>query len=116
MPVIEPNYLIKRIVFLIFFMVTMAGSNADPELQSLALVIAGNLQKHYGMDNVDIEVVAYGPGLGILTADGPNAKQVKSLLQHNVKFSACEGTLKFMETKNGKQQYLSRKRHLKKIS
>ena len=86
--------------------VVVQSSSSDPELQGLALVIAGNLQKHYGMDNVDIEVVAYGPGLGILTADSPNAKKVKSLLEHNIKFSACEGTLKFMEANNGKRPKL----------
>ncbi|WP_455222451.1 DsrE family protein [Kaarinaea lacus] len=86
--------------------VVVQSSSSDPELQGLALVIAGNLQKHYGMDNVEIEVVAYGPGMGILTADSPNAKKVKSLLDHNVKFSACEGTLKFMEANNGKRPKL----------
>lgn len=86
--------------------VVVQSSSSDPELQGLALVIAGNLQKHYGMDNVDIEVVAYGPGLGILAADSPNAKKVKSLLEHNIKFSACEGTLKFMEANNGKRPKL----------
>jgi intracellular sulfur oxidation DsrE/DsrF family protein len=86
--------------------VVVQSSSSDPELQGLALVIAGNLQKHYGMDNVDIEVVAYGPGLGILTAESPNAAKVKSLLEHNVKFSACEGTLKFMEANNGKRPKL----------
>ena len=86
--------------------VVLQSSNSDPELQGLALVIAGNLQKHYGMDNVDIEVVAYGPGLGILTAEGPNADKVKSLLDHNIKFSACEGTLKFMEANKGKRPKL----------
>jgi len=86
--------------------VVVQSSSSDPELQGLALVIAGNLQKHYGMDNVEIEVVAYGPGLGILTADGPNAKKVKSLLDHNVKFSACEGTMKFMEAQSGKRPKL----------
>ena len=86
--------------------VVVQSSSSDPELQGLALVIAGNLQKHYGMDNVDIEVVAYGPGLGILAADSPNAAKVKSLLDHNIKFSACEGTLKFMESNNGKRPKL----------
>ncbi|MGD8567778.1 MAG: DsrE family protein [Gammaproteobacteria bacterium] len=86
--------------------VVLQSSSSDPELQGLALTIAGNLQKHYGMDNVDIEVVAYGPGLGIMTADSPYAKKVKSLLDHNVKFSACEGTLKFIEAKQGKRPKL----------
>jgi len=86
--------------------IVIQSSSSDPELQGLALVIAGNLQKHYGMDNVDIELVAYGPGLGILTKENPNAQKVKSLLDNNIKFSACEGTLKFMESKNGKRPNL----------
>jgi len=86
--------------------IVIQSSSSDPELQGLALIIAGNLQKHYGMDKVHIEVVAYGPGLGILTADSPNAEKVKSLIDHNIKFSACEGTLKFMESQNGKRPKL----------
>ena len=80
--------------------IVIQSSSSDPELQNLALIIAGNLQKHYGMDKVDIEVVAYGPGLGILTQDGSHADKVKSLIEHNIKFSACEGTLKFMASQN----------------
>ena len=86
--------------------IVIQSSSSDPELQSLALIIAGNLQKHYGMDKVHIEVVAYGPGLGILTADSPHAEKVKSLIDHDIKFSACEGTLKFMESQNGKRPEL----------
>lgn len=80
--------------------IVIQSSSSDPELQNLALIIAGNLQKHYGMDKVHIEVVAYGPGLGILTQDGPHASKVKSLIDHNIKFSACEGTLSFMASQN----------------
>ena len=86
--------------------VVIQSSSADPELQGLALVIAGNLQKHYGVDNIDIEMVAYGPGLGILTADGPNAAKVKSLVDHNIQFKACEGTLKFIQAQSGKRPEL----------
>jgi len=80
--------------------VVIQSSNSDPELQNLALVIAGNLQKHYGMDNVQIEVVAYGPGFGILTKGNPNEQKVKSLIAQDVKFSACEGTMKFIASQN----------------
>lgn len=80
--------------------VVIQSSSSDPELQGLALVIAGNLQKHYGMDNVHIEVVAYGPGFGILTKGNPNEQKVKSLAAQNVKFSACEGTMKFIASQN----------------
>ncbi len=42
-------------------------SSDDARTQKIALNNAVNLQKLYGMDNVTIEVVAYGPGLGLLT-------------------------------------------------
>jgi intracellular sulfur oxidation DsrE/DsrF family protein len=80
--------------------VVIQSSSSDPEAQNLVLVIAGNLQKHYGMDDVYIEVVAYGPGFGILTKGNPNEQKVKSLIAQNVKFSACEGTMKFLASKN----------------
>jgi intracellular sulfur oxidation DsrE/DsrF family protein len=87
--------------------VVLQSSSADPDTQGLVLVIAGNLQKHYGMDNVKIEVVAYGPGLGLLTKENPNAKKVKSLADHNITFSACGGTLAFMEKQTGKRPELT---------
>ena len=80
--------------------VVIQSSSSDPELQGLALTIAGNLQKHYGMDNVQIELVGYGPGFGILTKGNPNEQKVKSLIAQDVKFSACEGTMKFLASKN----------------
>ncbi len=80
--------------------IVIQSSSSDPELQGLALIIAGNLQKHYGMDKVHIEVVAYGPGLGILTQDSQHADKVKNLIEHDIKFSACEGTLDFMASQN----------------
>lgn len=80
--------------------VVIQSSNSDPELQGLALVIASNLQKHYGMDNVEIEVVGYGPGFGILTKGNPNEQKVVNLIAQDVKFSACEGTMKFIASQN----------------
>ena len=41
----------------------------DPGLQSMALSNVVNIQESYGIDNVEIEVVAYGPGLSLLTDD-----------------------------------------------
>ena len=41
-------------------------SSSDPVTQTLVLNNAVNIRKHYG-DNVDVVVVAYGPGLSLLT-------------------------------------------------
>ena len=75
-------------------------STDDARTQKIALNNAVNLQKVYGIDNVDIEIVAYGPGLGLLTKKSKQAKRVKSLALQNIKFSACGNTIKKVTKKN----------------
>lgn len=77
-------------------------SSDDPKLHKLVLNNASNVQTHYGMDNVTIEVVAYGPGLTILTEQSKEAVRVKSLAQQNIVFSACNNTMKKIQRKTGK--------------
>lgn len=81
-------------------------STDDPRTQKIALNNAVNLQKLYGMDNVTIEVVAYGPGLGLLTAKSKQKDRVKSLAMQNITFSACNNTMKKVAKKTGKEPKL----------
>ncbi|WP_455203618.1 DsrE family protein [Kaarinaea lacus] len=81
-------------------------STDDARTQKIALNNAVNLQKLYGMDNVSIEVVAYGPGLGLLTSKSDQADRVKSLAMQNITFSACGNTMKKIEKKSGKKPAL----------
>ncbi len=81
-------------------------SSNDPLTQKIALNNAVNLQKHYGMDNITIEVVAFGPGLGLLTTKSSQAGRVKSLALQDIKFSACSNTMKVMAKKTGKKPEL----------
>ena len=82
-------------------------STDDARTQKIALNNAVNLQKLYGMDNVTIEVVAYGPGLGLLTTKSKEAPRVKSLAMQNIKFSACGNTMAKIEKKTGKKPQLT---------
>lgn len=77
-------------------------SSADPLTQKIALNNAVNVQKEFGMDNIKIEIVAFGPGLGMLITSKKNkqAKRVKSLAMQNITFSACGNTMKKMAKKN----------------
>ncbi|MEA3413643.1 MAG: DsrE family protein [Pseudomonadota bacterium] len=77
-------------------------STDDPRTQKIALNNAVNLQKAYGMDNVQIEVVAYGPGLGIFTGKSAESSRVPSLSQQDIKFSACGNTMDKVKRKSGK--------------
>ena len=81
--------------------------DGDPETQSRALSVANNLIKHYGgPDFVDIEIVAYGPGISLLYADSPNRERISSLLTNDVRFVGCLNTLKTIERKTGKRPQL----------
>jgi intracellular sulfur oxidation DsrE/DsrF family protein len=87
--------------------VVIQVSSADPVTQKIALNNAVNLQKLYGMDNVVVEIVAYGPGLSLMTKASDNAKRVESLAMQNINFSACMNTMKKVEKKTGKKPMLS---------
>ena len=76
-------------------------STDDARTQKIALNNAVNLQKLYGVDNVDIEIVAYGPGLGLLTKKSGQADRVTSLAMQDITFSACGNTMKKVAKKTG---------------
>lgn len=76
-------------------------STDDPRTQKIALNNAVNLQKHYGIDNIKVEIVAYGPGIGLLTAKSQQKDRIESLLMQEITFSACMNTLNNIEKKTG---------------
>ena len=77
-------------------------STDDPRTQSMALNNAVNVQKELGIDNVIIEIVAYGPGLSMLTPKSKASIRVPSLAMQNITFSACGNTMHSIEEKTGK--------------
>ena len=87
--------------------VVIQVSTDDVRTQTIAMNNAVNLQKHYGMDNVAIEIVAFGPGLGMLTAKNDNSLRVQSLLAQHIEFSACGNTINNIEKKKGKKPMLT---------
>ncbi len=78
-------------------------STDDVRTQNIAMNNAVNLQKAVGMDNIIIEIVAYGPGLSMLTPKSPASKRVPSLAMQDIVFSACGNTMAKMEKKSGKK-------------
>ena len=69
-------------------------SDNDPAKWNLALNNAKNLQDDVGAANVDIEIVAYGPGIGMLKLESPTASRVADAMKANIKVLACENTMR----------------------
>jgi len=73
--------------------VVIQVSDADPAKWNLALNNARNVQQDLGKDNVQIEIVAYGPGLGMLKADSKVADRLAGALDSSIGLLACENTM-----------------------
>lgn len=81
-------------------------NSKDKLTQKMALVNAGNLKSQLGNDNVDVEVVMYGPGLSLVKKDSLYAARITRLQQRGVVFSVCEGSIKAIEKKAGAEPQL----------
>ena len=74
--------------------VVMQVSDNDPAKWNLALNNARNLQADLGAKNVEIEIVAYGPGIGMLKADSVVGSRIADALTTGVRVEACENTMR----------------------
>jgi len=81
--------------------VVLQISDSDPFKQTLVLNVANNLIKHYGPDQVQLEIVAFGPGLRLLFKENSNDKRIQSLSTSGVTFSACSNTIDAMTKQLG---------------
>jgi len=77
--------------------VVIQVSDSDPGKWNLALNNAQNLQQALGKDNVDVEIVAYGPGLKMLLAGSKVAGRVNGAMDASVDIVACGNTMKKMK-------------------
>jgi len=80
----------------------------DPAVMNLALNNATNVIEYYRAkgEDVDLDVVTYGPGLHMLRADtSPVQDRIKTLKEiafpGKIQFSACNNTKEGMEKKEG---------------
>jgi uncharacterized protein len=69
-------------------------SDNDPAKWNLALNNAKNLQDDVGAANVDIEIVAYGPGIGMLKLESPTGARIADAAKAGIKVTACENTMR----------------------
>jgi uncharacterized protein len=69
-------------------------SDNDPAKWNLALNNARNVQADLGKEKVDVEIVAYGPGLAMLKADSKVVARLAQALDNNIGLMACENTMR----------------------
>ena len=70
----------------------------------LALNNARNVQQDLGAQNVEIEIVAYGPGIGMLKMESDAAPGVIQAMTDGVKVVACENTMRNQKLKREDMQ------------
>ena len=83
-------------------------SSGDAATQNLVLNNAANLEKELGIGNVDIEIVAFGPGLEMLTIFSPFQDRVEEMVSQNIRFSACGNTMAAIERRTGQKPELAK--------
>jgi intracellular sulfur oxidation DsrE/DsrF family protein len=71
-------------------------SDGDPAKWNLALNNVGNARKELG-ESLVVEVVAFGPGIGMVKADSAVASRVRTALASGVRIVACENTMAAMK-------------------
>ena len=75
-------------------------SDGDAGKWNLALNNAKNVQQAYGADKVDIEIVTYGPGIGMLRMESPISNRIDDSKKAGVSIVACQNTMKNMKLTN----------------
>jgi intracellular sulfur oxidation DsrE/DsrF family protein len=73
--------------------VVIQVSDGDPKTWTQALNVVRNVQNAYGMDKVDIELVVFGNGIGLLEKDSPQASRISETTLTGAKVLMCENTM-----------------------
>ena len=87
--------------------VVLQISDPNPFKQKLVLNVANNILKHYGPDQVEVEIVAFGPGLRLLFKDNMSSGRIQGLVDNGVRFSACSNTIRNMSKMLGHEPELN---------
>lgn len=78
--------------------VVIQVSKNDPAEWEMALINARNVRKAYGDKDVNVEIVAYGPGLKMLRNDSPVSAGLEAAQRDGVKLLACGNTMRMTHT------------------
>jgi hypothetical protein len=73
--------------------VVIQVSDGDPKTWTQALNVVRNVQNEYGMDKVDIELVVFGNGIGLLEKNSSQASRISETSLSGAKVLMCENTM-----------------------
>jgi intracellular sulfur oxidation DsrE/DsrF family protein len=76
------------------YKVVIQVSDNDPAKWNLALNNARNIQNALGKENVQLEIVAFGPGINMLKFDSVVGNRLADAANDGVSISACANTMK----------------------
>ena len=68
-------------------------SDSDVAKWNLTMNNIRNVQQELGADKVMIEIVAFGPGIGLLKLESPVGQRIAEALGQRVQVVACENTM-----------------------
>jgi uncharacterized protein len=74
--------------------VVIQVSDDDPRKWHLVLNNAENIQHSIGRDRVAIEIIAYGPGLGMLRLESVVGSRLNDAMAAGIAFKACRSTMR----------------------
>jgi intracellular sulfur oxidation DsrE/DsrF family protein len=74
--------------------VVIQVSDGDIRTWNQALNVVRNVQQEYGNDKVDVEVVVFGNGIGLLQFDSPLANRIDDTLAGGASVYMCENTMR----------------------
>ncbi len=74
--------------------VVIQVSDGDPKNWNQALNVVKNVQAAYGKDNVDVELVVFGYGSGLLKFDSTLANRIDDTLAGGAQVLMCENTMR----------------------
>ncbi len=73
--------------------VVLQVSENDPAKWNLVLNNAANLQKDVGRENIEVEIVAFGPGINMLKAESEVGNRIQEATEAGVAVMACQNTM-----------------------
>lgn len=74
--------------------VVLQVSDSDPKIWNQALNVARNIQSDRGKDNVEVAIVVFGYGSGMLKFDSPIANRVDEAIAGGANVYMCQNTMR----------------------